>query len=116
MAEVDIQHTLTVHYQQDDFGCHSYEKINEIRRLEQLCDVTIMVDDGGEFAAHRLVLAASSAYFRAMFTNDMVESRSPSVRIQGIDSRTIGDLIEVRRSLCRPDMLPYVGARSLLPW
>ena len=88
----------TVHYRQDAFGCHCYEKINEMRQLNQLSDVTITADDGMEFTAHRLVLAASSAYFRAMFTSDMMESRADSVRIQGIDSKTMGDLIEVART------------------
>ena len=97
MAEVDGQSPLKVYYEQDAFGCQAYRKINEIRHLQELCDVTITVDDGGEFAAHRLVLAASSAYFRAMFTSDMVESRAASIRIRELDSRTMGDLIEVRK-------------------
>ena len=45
----------------------AFEVFDELRRRNQLCDVTIKVD-GHEHTAHRVVLAAVSPYFRGMFT------------------------------------------------
>ena len=47
----------------------AFEVFDELRRRNQLCDVTIKVD-GHEHAAHRVVLAAVSPYFRGMFTGE----------------------------------------------
>ena len=45
----------------------AFSVFEELRQLKQLCDVTICVSDH-EFVAHRAVLAATSPYFRGMFT------------------------------------------------
>ena len=44
--------------------------MNKLRKAEQLCDVTLKVDQT-LFPAHRLVLAAVSDYFAAMFTGEV---------------------------------------------
>ena len=49
-----------------------------------LFDVTISVD-GKEFQVHRSLIAASSDYFRALFTVDCAEKDQPMVAINGID-------------------------------
>lgn len=45
-------------------------RMNKLRKAEQLCDVTLKVDQT-LFPAHRLVLAAVSDYFAAMFTGEV---------------------------------------------
>lgn len=42
--------------------------MNSLRKADKLCDVILRVDKKC-FPAHRIVLAASSDYFSAMFTN-----------------------------------------------
>ena len=42
--------------------------MNNLRKSNTLCDVLLKVD-GQDFPAHRIVLAACSDYFCAMFTN-----------------------------------------------
>jgi hypothetical protein len=74
-------------------------------RSEQLCDVLLIAggapdecseaeaaEVGGErcqLHAHRVVLAACSPYFRAMFAGEMVESRMNRVYIQVRDKSSI---------------------------
>ena len=48
------------------------QNLNSLRQESSLCDVTLVVE-GREFRAHRNVLAASSPYFRTMFTSDVRE-------------------------------------------
>lgn len=43
------------------------KKFNQLRKQEQLCDATLVVDDV-HFKAHRALLAASSDYFTLRFT------------------------------------------------
>ena len=42
--------------------------MNNLRKEDRLCDIKLQVD-GDLFPAHRIVLAACSDYFCAMFTN-----------------------------------------------
>ncbi|XP_060237835.1 kelch-like protein 2 isoform X2 [Meriones unguiculatus] len=58
-----------------------------------LCDVTIVAEDM-EIPAHRVVLAACSPYFHAMFTGEMSESRAKRVRIKEVDGWTLRMLID----------------------
>ena len=45
-------------------------RMNKLRKAEHLCDVTLKVEQS-LFPAHRLVLAAVSDYFAAMFTGEV---------------------------------------------
>ena len=45
----------------------AFVALEDLRRENQLCDVVIRVGES-EFPAHRVVLAATSPYFRGMFT------------------------------------------------
>lgn len=44
--------------------------MNNLRKENMLCDVMLKVE-GQEFPVHRIVLAACSDYFCAMFTNQV---------------------------------------------
>ncbi|XP_014993897.2 actin-binding protein IPP isoform X3 [Macaca mulatta] len=60
-------------------------QINKMRNGQHFCDVQLQV--GKEtFKAHRLVLAASSPYFAALFTGGMKESSKDVVPILGIEA------------------------------
>lgn len=67
-----------------------------------------------DISAHRLVLAASSSYFYAMFTNDLHESTSNKVEIKNVDSQTMQNLvnyaytsqIEIRKDNVQVTLIP----------
>ena len=57
------------------------QNLHEMRSSEEMCDVQILVENAC-FSTHKLVLAACSPYFRAMFrANNFDESTSKEIRI-----------------------------------
>ena len=52
----------------------SLQSLCELQQLGHLCDVVLETSSGDCVSAHRVVLAASSPYFRAMFVGNMLES------------------------------------------
>lgn len=50
--------------------------MNSLRKSNTLCDITLRVEST-DFPAHRIVLAACSDYFCAMFTSEVTESCTP---------------------------------------
>ncbi|KMZ10812.1 kelch-like protein 26 [Drosophila simulans] len=68
--------------------------LNKLRNEEKLTDVTLIVEDH-RFKAHRVVLAASSDYFCAMFADcAMIESRQDEINLYGIKARAMGSIID----------------------
>ncbi|XP_073462187.1 kelch-like protein 2 isoform X2 [Aquarana catesbeiana] len=71
----------------------AFKVMNELRSQNLLCDVTIVAEDV-EISAHKVVLAACSPYFHAMFTGEMSESRAKRVRIKEVDGWTLKLLVD----------------------
>ncbi|EDO33438.1 predicted protein, partial [Nematostella vectensis] len=65
-------------------GC-VLSRLQELRKNEELCDITLLVENK-RITAHKAVLAATSRYFNAMFTGQMRESSTDLVEIHGVDS------------------------------
>ncbi|XP_053674877.1 ring canal kelch homolog [Anopheles nili] len=70
----------------------SFEAMNMMREQNMLCDV-VLVAEGIEIPAHKMVLASCSQYFYAMFTG-FEESRQDRITLQGVDPRALQLLIE----------------------
>ncbi|KAK6018485.1 hypothetical protein OSTOST_15925 [Ostertagia ostertagi] len=68
----DVGHVLD--YESPVQGRLLLFRLAKLRDNSRLCDVTL-VAEGTRISAHRVVLAASTDYFEAMFANDMAESR-----------------------------------------
>lgn len=76
-----------------DYPSALFSTINQFRLSDLFTDVTIYVD-GVPFACHRLILAAASPYFRAMFSYNFRESTEGNVRIQDITPWTMKRILE----------------------
>lgn len=74
------------------FSTHACSVLSELRRSGQLCDGVIKVD-GQKFPIHRAILAASSPYFRAFFTNQYFNRTAPNVADVSNVSALIMDII-----------------------
>lgn len=75
-----------------DVGLLSNFLTHFIFRQNLLCDV-ILIADGMEIPAHKMILASCSPYFYAMFTG-FEESRQDRITIQGVDYHALQLLVE----------------------
>ncbi|XP_052761397.1 kelch-like ECH-associated protein 1 [Mya arenaria] len=74
-------------------GRTALQTMHELRRENVLCDVILCVD-GERFPAHKIVLAGSSPYLKAMFTNGMLETEQDVVEIKDFDAPTMQCLLD----------------------
>jgi len=57
-----------------------FESLNNLRKEDHLCDITIICENS-RFNAHKVVLAARCPYFKALFTSGMRESQMTEVKL-----------------------------------
>ncbi len=62
-------------------------------REGSLCDV-VLLTTRGEIAAHRVILAAASSYFRTMFAGFFAESERERIQIKGIEPSALAMLVQ----------------------
>eukprot|EP00795_Rhopilema_esculentum_P012271 gene12271-2913_t len=92
--------------------------MDNFRSQGLFCDVTLESEDGKCFDAHRLILAAASPYFRAMFQTEMLECSQNHITLRGIDSKSLETLInyayngEVKTDM--EDILDLLSAANML--
>lgn len=79
-------------YKSENQFSRAFAELNSLRICEKLCDVVLVVE-GERVPAHRVILASSSAYFYAMFTGEMAESRKKEVAINGIEPCALKALV-----------------------
>lgn len=68
-------------------------QMNKMRLRTDFCDVGLKVGDR-VFRVHRLVLAASSPYFSALFSGGMREADKEEVQILGVETQVFEVLLE----------------------
>ncbi|XP_076662107.1 kelch protein isoform X1 [Halictus rubicundus] len=71
----------------------AFDVINEMRKKNLLCDVILVADGGMEVPAHKMVLAACSPYFYAMFTS-FEERDQERITLQGVDYSALELLVD----------------------
>ncbi|KAK9878141.1 hypothetical protein WA026_017337 [Henosepilachna vigintioctopunctata] len=66
----------------------------EFWEKHQLCDATIILDDGTEIPVHRAVFCACSSYFRALFTTPLHNEYKSRVHLPGVSKEMMQTLLE----------------------
>ncbi|KAM9393632.1 nucleus accumbens-associated protein 2-like [Pholidichthys leucotaenia] len=97
-----------------DFGSSVLGSLNEQRLLGQYCDVSILVQ-GQAFKAHRAVLAASSLYFRDLFSSAADSSSSSPSSSSSSSSQVVFELPSSVTPACFQQILSfcYTGRLSM---
>ena len=95
----------------------SFKILYQMYENKELCDVEIVAGSKA-FKCHRIVLACSSLYFRAMFMSEMAESRQDLITIQDIDEDAMQMLVEFaytsKIKITTENVQPLLFAASIL--
>jgi hypothetical protein len=83
--------STTIHL--EEFQRETCENLFKFKNESLFTDVHIYVE-GVEFACHKVILCAASAYFRAMFSCDLKEARHGKVYIENISPWTMKRLLD----------------------
>ena len=81
MAATEIQNAVEKVLCDKAFTEELVNKLNELRKDNTLCDVTLQIE-GQNFSAHRCVLLAASPYFRSLFTSGFKENKDSVIVLQ----------------------------------
>ncbi|MBN3290913.1 KLH13 protein, partial [Polypterus senegalus] len=85
----------TKSFSSDDHRSALLKGLNHLRSDETLCDVTLIPGDGLEtFPVHRVVMASSSDYFKAMFTGGMKEQDLRTIKLHGLSCVGLKNIID----------------------
>ncbi|EDO42035.1 predicted protein [Nematostella vectensis] len=74
------------------FCVNAMQSMDDFRKERFLCDVTLNVNEV-LFHAHRNILAASSPYFRALFTSEMRENQGNEIKLNNVDVEIMEDIL-----------------------
>ncbi|MGH0141755.1 UNVERIFIED_CONTAM: hypothetical protein FKN15_065250 [Acipenser sinensis] len=73
----------------------AYKGFDQFRSDETLCDVVLVSGEGSEsFPVHRVLMASSSDYFKAMFTGGMKEQELKTIKLQGLSCVGLKNIID----------------------
>ena len=108
--------THFIHFRNDT---HENSLLKEMKRLyddDQLKDVTLCAGDL-EISCHKNVLAATSPYFKLMFTLEMAESKKDKIEIFEVNEVSLKEIIEYaytgRVKIMRSNAQNLLAAASL---
>lgn len=91
--DLDLKNSNQLIHKSNSHPKNLLESLNLLRCRKELCDVILEVGSKRIYA-HRVVLAACSPYFHAMFTGELQESRQTEVIIRDIDEHAMKILVE----------------------
>ena len=77
----------------NDHLLKTFKKMDGFRKNSKLSDIVLVVGEK-RIEAHRLVLAAFSDYFSAMFTGDLSENKKDVVHLTDMDPQAVEALIK----------------------
>lgn len=94
MADAPKSHV----FREEQHFQNTCDSVGELWHQRCLCDVNLLVEDQEgqpklSIPAHKIILAASVPYFRAMFTSAMQESSKEEVRLRGVDEMGLKDIV-----------------------
>lgn len=77
----------------NDHLLKTFKKMEGFRKDSKLCDIVLVAGEK-RIKAHKLVLAAFSDYFSALFTGELSEKGQNVVHLSDMDPQAVADLIQ----------------------
>ncbi|XP_057708905.1 kelch-like protein 9 [Corythoichthys intestinalis] len=78
-----------------DHGSAVLQGLNVFRTSDVLCDVVLVPGDCEEtFPVHRVIMASSSDYFKAMFTGGMRETDMREIKLHGVTKLGLKNILD----------------------
>lgn len=84
--------TREIHFKYPEYQMEAFKLFSALKEADHLCDIDVLVKME-VFRCHKIVLAAASPYFKAMFTSGLMESKMDKVNLQGVDPDSVSVLI-----------------------
>uniref|UniRef100_A0A4W4F4Z4 BTB domain-containing protein n=1 Tax=Electrophorus electricus TaxID=8005 RepID=A0A4W4F4Z4_ELEEL len=82
-------------FSSSEHGSVILQGLDHFRTDQTLCDVTLLPGDSGQaFPVHRVIMASASDYFKAMFTGGMKERDLQEIKLHGVSSTGLKNIIE----------------------
>eukprot|EP00066_Takifugu_rubripes_P022588 XP_011611854.1 PREDICTED: kelch-like protein 9 isoform X1 [Takifugu rubripes] len=82
-------------FSSDEHGSAVLQGFQMFRADETLCDVVLVPGDSDEtFRVHRVIMASSSDYFKAMFTGGMKEREMSEIKLHGVTKLGLKNIID----------------------
>ena len=88
----------------NDFQSNVSKSFRIFRNEDYLHDVTLVGDDHIQVSAHKLVLSASSEYFKDLFKNN--KHSFPMICLEGISSNDLTNILDYMYLRWRNSNLP----------
>ena len=76
----------------NDFQASVSQTFSSLRKEKELCDVTLVSDDEVQVPAHKLILSASSSFFKSIFKNNT--HPHTLIYLSGVDSTSLEFLMD----------------------
>ncbi|XP_055914343.1 kelch-like protein 5 isoform X2 [Eupeodes corollae] len=89
MAELDET------FMNDDHANRLSTEIRRFYKSGEFCDIVLIAGvDCFKLSAHRMVLSASSGYFRTMFQSNLSDAKAPEVKLEQWDGVTLKTIVD----------------------
>merc|ERR1712133_131566 len=76
----------------NDFSSNASKSFGSFRNEEYFHDVTLVSDDQQQVTAHKLVLSASSVYFKSIFKNN--KASNPFLCLEGVTLNDLNNILD----------------------
>ena len=76
---------------QDQFHIHMLEAMNDYRKQETLCDLTLITNDNMHFKVHKIVLISASPYFSSLQEHNVLRDTHT---LADIPSNTLASILD----------------------
>merc|ERR1712126_804151 len=76
----------------NDFSSNASKSFGSFRNEDYLHDVTLVSDDQQQVTGHKLVLSASSGYFKSIFKNN--KASNPFLCLEGVTSNDLNNILD----------------------